>query len=192
MIKEQKDDKIAQSLFDTLEENGLVTKDSLRNAIFSILRLEVKGSNKLYKQYETLYFNRITHTTTKNVEQCSHTPQLNPNSVRLAEKSRERRKQIAKETTGDVSDLSLADLLLIAKKTQKEKMEMKRSKKAIEETKECTFNPEISKRRNDPKNKCVALYNKAKNIKKANLETTQEIEYEKPKDELLFAPLLFK
>eukprot|EP00826_Nyctotherus_ovalis_P049021 TRINITY_DN5854_c0_g2_i1.p3 TRINITY_DN5854_c0_g2~~TRINITY_DN5854_c0_g2_i1.p3 ORF type:complete len:208 (+),score=70.40 TRINITY_DN5854_c0_g2_i1:844-1467(+) len=197
MLKEQKDHKLAQNLFEVLKEDELVTKDSLRSAIFGILRLEAAEKSeygKFHKQFETLYLNRITHTTaSKSIPQYSHTPQLNPNSVRLAERSRERRKQLAKEVSGsNASNLSLADLLILARKTQKEQTEMKKSKKAVEEAKACTFHPQVSRKRSTSKDKCIALYDISKSAKKLPGRTTEEIEYEKSKDELLFAPVLSK
>lgn len=198
MLKDQKEDENAVALYETLKEDNGISHDALQEAVLAILRLETQETKSPYKKFhekfQTLYLNKMTHSSpTKSAQQYSHTPSLNANSVRLAEKSRERRKQLIKEATnGNVSKPSIVDLLMIVKKTQEEKTEAKRHKKSEEETKECTFHPEVANKRSASKDKCISLYDMSKSAKKKTGKTTEEIEYEKSKEELLFTPRLSK
>ena len=143
MLKEQKEEKLTTSFYDLLKENNEVTQDSLKEGIFGIMRIETKfASAKLNEKFHELYLNKITQINpTKDAPQYSHTPRLNANSIRLAEKSKERRIQFAKENDKKTSKPTLVDLLMMTKKAQAGFIETKRNKKTAEEAKCCTFRP---------------------------------------------------
>eukprot|EP01022_Parablepharisma_sp_SALTPOND_P012866 TRINITY_DN1672_c0_g1_i1.p1 TRINITY_DN1672_c0_g1~~TRINITY_DN1672_c0_g1_i1.p1 ORF type:complete len:579 (+),score=71.24 TRINITY_DN1672_c0_g1_i1:68-1804(+) len=199
MLKDIKEEILAKELYDTINgkcKNG-INEDLLKSAVLAILRIEAKGDKKLlalelHKRFSVFYFNKMSYQKpAENPQQYSHAPTLNPNSIRLAEKSKERRKQLAQEVSlTNTSNPTLTDLLMIVKKAQEKQTEAKRKKKAAEETKGCTFRPATFAKglKSKKEDKHIWLRNLSRPSKKSLDKTTEQIEYEKSKDELTFTP----
>jgi len=163
-------------------------------------------SEELKKYFKKLHLTRLSkkiEPKSKNVPHYMYNPKVNESSEKMALKIREKWKQFTKpyisKNEGNVSKAQkqkeLADLLVSLKKAQDlQKAEQKKNKQN-EEIRNCTFKPKISqfqsKRQiiaSKAKDKCVLLYNESKTARKKMDKTTEEIDFEKSKKELIFQP----
>ena len=193
MIRSEANHKEAESLYEILKEDEGIPQNKLQTAILSIMRIEAKSKySKLHDQFQTFYLNRMTYIIpAKEKQEFSYTPRLGANTIRLAEKSRERCKKSVREAKGGLEKkTAIEDFLIMTKKAQDKKNMEKRHIKEIEEAKNCTFHPSISTSRTYSKDKCLSLFELSKSTKKLPGKTTEEIEYDKSKEELVFAPTI--
>jgi len=192
MVRNGRDEELAKDLYELLKGK----EEALKTAIYMILNIDCEDSldikqSEMQKKFKTLYLNKILNAGSSKIEkvsECLHTPNINPSSIRLAEKSREKRKQLVQGFNNPM----LADILLATKKAQEKQNTLKKSFRAAQELKECTFHPMVSNEGLTTKNKCLSLYNLAKDIKKLTGRSKEDIEYEKSKNELTFTPIIHK
>ena len=196
MFKDKKEINLAQNLYDLLKkDNNGITSDLLKNGIYSIFRIENEFDTlKLHEQFKTFYFNKMSHSNSSfSVPQYSHTPKLNANSIKLAERSRERRKQLLKEFhDGKSYKPSIEDLLIITQKEREEQLKAKREAQTVIESKNCTFQPTTNEKGSNSRNKCISLYNLSQLNKSPHCKTIEQVENEKSKSELLFTPISYR
>ena len=219
MVRDSKEEQLANMLFDKLKlkaNNGEVERVMVADAILAIMRIgnieKKEYIEEMHNEFKLYYINRMTYQ--KPVERRPdevHAPKLDPKSVKLAEKAKAKRLQLIDDSnrTSAQQNLTLIDLLMVVKKAQEKQVNAERTKKQAEEDKRCTFRPAIlnntkatatnkSKKSKKPTatesiNKCMSLYQLAKLAKKPNkVKSKEQREYEKQKDELTFAPRLYK
>ena len=181
----KEEDKQITKLWELLQgqEKKEVAINSLKAAVIAIMNLPIDKSflaestllTKLnawlkdaHKKFYILYLNKISHRKHKVfMDPYSHVPKIDPNSTRLAEKSREKR---FKQHAGK-EKAKLTDLLINVKQVQERQVESQRQKQAEQEMQNCSFRPQIfgfgpKTKRGSSRDKCVSLYNLAKSAKK--------------------------
>jgi hypothetical protein len=174
MLRSDKEEALAKELYDTI--NGEVNKETIRTALFSVLRLNNKGRVELNNRFQRFYMNKMLYRKKKkSIIEPSYTPTLNPNSIILAERSRER-KRLLMQTTGDVEESknAITEMLLNLRKSIRNQEE--------------ALNRSKTTRNNTMKDKCISLYKLSRTIRRQFDRTTEEVEYEKAKNELTFSP----
>jgi len=174
MLRNDKEENLARELYERI--NGEANKEAVRDILFNVLRLDKEGRAELSNRFQRFYMNKMLyHKRKKNIIEPSYTPTLNPNSIALVEESRERKKLLM-QTTGNVEENknTIADMLLTLRKSIKDQEE--------------TLNSSRIARNNTGKNKCLSLYKLSRTIRRQFDKTTEEVEYEKAKNELTFSP----
>jgi hypothetical protein len=192
MIRNGRDEELARELYEHIGSK----EETLKTAVYMILNIDCKESldiahSEVQKKLKAFSLNRILSAGSgkvKKVSECLHAPRINACSIKLAEKSREKRKQLVQGFTNPM----LADILVATKKVQEKQNSLKKGFRAAQELKECTFHPMVSNEGLTAKNKCLSLYNLAKDVKKLTGRSKEEIEYEKSKNELTFTPTIHK
>jgi len=147
--KAENEDILTKKLWEFLgRKNKGVYLEVLADAISDIM----DSSQKLNKEYLDLYLNKISQQKDCSVpDEFPHKPYLVPATVKLASKSRERRKQYeeTKKMHGTMSIASrhkqtIADMLALEDEQLKKRLSIARQKKEEEIAKQCTFQPNIS------------------------------------------------
>eukprot|EP00826_Nyctotherus_ovalis_P006834 TRINITY_DN11666_c0_g2_i1.p1 TRINITY_DN11666_c0_g2~~TRINITY_DN11666_c0_g2_i1.p1 ORF type:complete len:147 (+),score=39.18 TRINITY_DN11666_c0_g2_i1:42-482(+) len=139
---------------------------------------------ELSDKFQRFYMNKMLYYRQKKTfKEPSHIPTLNPVSIVLAEKSRERKKQIM-QTARNVGEnkATITELLLALGKSTKVQED--------EEVKE--LNTSRLTRNHFGKDKCASLYKLSRTLRRQFDKTTEEVEYEKAKNELTFSPRISK
>eukprot|EP00826_Nyctotherus_ovalis_P003726 TRINITY_DN10766_c0_g1_i8.p1 TRINITY_DN10766_c0_g1~~TRINITY_DN10766_c0_g1_i8.p1 ORF type:complete len:311 (-),score=68.51 TRINITY_DN10766_c0_g1_i8:140-1072(-) len=191
MLKSPKDENLVKCLHKLTSGS----EEELKSAILMILNIDCESNvemaaSEMQRLFRPFCLNKILSAGfTRGGEDLAerlHTPKISASSAKLAERSREKRRQLVQELSNPV----LADILVATKKAQEKQNTLKKSFRAAQELRECTFHPTISSGGLTAKNKCLLLYNLAKDIKRHNGRTKEEIEYERSKGELTFAPTI--
>lgn len=180
-FKSTTESKLIAKLWEILggKEKGEVLYQDLKSAIASIF--DVQGDNNyngrdMHNEFILLYLNKISQRPhSKEEESYSHKPLLSAKSIKLAERSRERRNELIRHSFS-VNELrdnekmknNLPLILKQLKKAKDNQCAIQRDKKIIEEQKKCTFKPVLIKRNNtiNSADKCLSLYKLSKTIKK--------------------------
>jgi len=175
MIRNSNEEELVQSLYTKITQHANIelTKEAVKANLFIILRIDPNKSSKLQEEYQRFYMNKMLHSSRpKIVEEHLYKPKLNPVSIKLAEKSRDRR--IA-SSSGKFPkrNMTIMDLLPMIKK---------------EETKNANTQRKYSTKGISGKDKSETLFNRSKKLRRVYDKTTEEVEYEKSKNELTFTP----
>jgi len=172
-----------------------------KNENFEINEIEMQN---LHNTFKVFYYNKISQEKSKGKEEkFSYHPQLSETTRKITSNLKQKRKDLLIQEkkhmqtsfSKKVQNCTIADLLL-AQQNQKEKQFAETKKKLeAEKLKECTFRPKLSENtRNINKSLCRSqsknqnYYRLAKTQRKKTDKTTQEIEFEKSKNELTFTP----
>jgi len=192
MVREQKEEKLVKNLYQMLVKGEGVDVEVFKEAILIILRADhtkIKHLNvtEMQKKFAVFYFNKISQApVAKTAPKSPHTPKINSNSTKLALNYKKKCKQLI---NGSKDDDRTEDLLMAMKTLQEQKTQTMRSKKVIEEFKNCTFKPVITTKGLNTKGKCQSPQNL---VKRLPVKTKEEVEYERAKDQLTFAPAINK
>eukprot|EP00826_Nyctotherus_ovalis_P029579 TRINITY_DN2340_c0_g2_i2.p1 TRINITY_DN2340_c0_g2~~TRINITY_DN2340_c0_g2_i2.p1 ORF type:complete len:409 (+),score=106.40 TRINITY_DN2340_c0_g2_i2:230-1456(+) len=191
MVREQKEESLVKALFQTISKEK-ASVEALKEAILIILRTDYTKNKffnaaEIQRKFNSFYLNKISQPPPVKVAPKSpRTPKINSNSAKLAENYKKKCKQLI---NGLMDEGSTVEDMLIATRTAKEqKAQILRSKRVVEEFKNCTFRPEITAKGVNTKGKCQSPQNLAK--RKLPVKSREEVEYERVKDELTFAPLI--
>jgi hypothetical protein len=195
MIREQKEERLVKSLYQMLVKEEGIDVEVFKEAVLIILRADhIKNKHlnaseilSMQKRFAVFYFNKMSHVPMmKTAPKSPHTPKINSNSTKLAMNYKKKCKQLI---NGLKDDERTEDLLMAMRTLQEQKTQTMRSKKAVEEFKNCTFRPVITAKGLNTKSKCQSPQNL---VKRLPLKRKEEIEYEKIKDELTFVPVINK
>ena len=183
MLRYSKERPLAIELYKTIDKNnkGGINRDCLKNHIFNIFHLN--GSQKKPEakdKFHTFYMNKMLYSTREvTTKEFPYAPSLNPNSIKLAEKSREKRRKMLNI---EERNLTITDMLSIVKRKYDESNQKD--------------NGGLYSSRSEKKllgmNKSLSLYKLSRVAKKQVGKTTEELEYEKAKNDLTFTPRIAK
>lgn len=198
MVRDQKEEVLVKSLYQLLAIKEGITIDIFKSALLIILHVDnVKNAkitlsnSEMHKKFATFYLNKISKPfAAKAVPRSPRTPKINANSKKLAEKYKARCKQQLNASKEEST--TKEDLLVAMKSMQIQKVQTMRSRQAVEEFRRCTFHPTITTKGSNSKGKCQSPQNLLKTMKRTAEKTREEIEYERMKDELTFAPVINK
>ncbi len=187
--KQEEERRLCERLWTVLRDSSdsdKATLSRLKCAVLTILNFPAAASTasigrfpkKFAREFELFYLNRMMHVDTSpsasikksRTEEETHTPRLNGKSIKLAERSNEKRKELVRQRVG-VEKTSLNDLLVLVKRVQEDQIAMERKRREQQAIKDCTFRPDIgrnkSKERHSREERQTWLCSLAKSAKKA-------------------------
>eukprot|EP00826_Nyctotherus_ovalis_P062675 TRINITY_DN9114_c0_g1_i11.p1 TRINITY_DN9114_c0_g1~~TRINITY_DN9114_c0_g1_i11.p1 ORF type:complete len:185 (+),score=47.84 TRINITY_DN9114_c0_g1_i11:113-667(+) len=180
MFRNPNEEELAQFLYATIKKaNKEVTKESLKPALLTILRVESqKGSMRMQEQFQRFYMNKMLHSgRQKAAEEYSYKPKLNPATVKLAKKSRERQRQVVSSSGKALkNNATVTDLLTMVRREDSQSESMQEIRRRY------------SAKGIVGKEKSELLFNRSKKLRRPYDKTTEEVEYEKAKNDLTFTP----
>jgi len=185
-----KDYELAMKFWQILSGQSQIALNVLKEVLSAIMKLPFDplinsqiDFSKLHETFKSFYLNKMSIRKLKIIpESYSYRPKLSELSMKIAKRQRnyDLKEQRSKHE---------ANLIETVRKV------------ITDVTKECTFKPKINRVRStrnkthtarNYRNRCNSLYDKAKAGRKKVDRKTEEIEYEKQKDELTFAPRIIK
>ena len=185
MIRTINEEKLAKTLYTSINKEGKdgISKNKMKSALFDILRINSQYSSdkksKIYNQFQQFYLNKMLFTSRGNTDpRYTFRPTLNEKSIKLAERSREKRKYCLNDSSKKKDKtLTMLKLLTLAKQQIRSNSQRKNNK---------SLNTSLGR------DVCLSLYNKSKKNRRRYDKSTEEIEYEKFKNELTFTPTIHR
>jgi hypothetical protein len=186
----EEEEALIQDMWDYITSNNkeanIPSVEAFLSGIINVKPLEkapLALPKNIQNKYQKFNVNRVSSMLTKrrSSEQSNFNPVINATSYRLAKNRKVKQLQVNSHDKS-CSKKEIEEISITAKREQEE----------------CTFSPQLnsfSRRLSSfsyQKDRCLDLYNQAKSdLKKRVDRSTEEVEFEKSKNELTFMPSLF-
>lgn len=172
MVRDSKEEGLAMELFDCIAGDKELSKDVLKAAVYSILHIDSEenshpkiASSDISKRFHVFCLNKMLQSTASR-----------------------NKKQVSSQSNTSFTKTNPPNLLAV--NTQAVNTELGKKQRA--ESRRNDHSEDHGSSQGAAHEKCIALYNLSKQPKKQADRTNEEVEYERAKDELTFAPVVHR
>eukprot|EP00826_Nyctotherus_ovalis_P057206 TRINITY_DN7814_c0_g1_i10.p5 TRINITY_DN7814_c0_g1~~TRINITY_DN7814_c0_g1_i10.p5 ORF type:complete len:178 (-),score=46.24 TRINITY_DN7814_c0_g1_i10:547-1080(-) len=172
MVRDLKEEELAMELFDCIAEDKELCKDVFKATVYSILRIDSEenshpkiASSEISKRFHVFYLNKMLQSTASR-----------------------NKKQISSQSNTSFTKTNPSNLLTVNTQTSNTDL----NRKLQPGSKRNDHSQDQTSSQNTGHEKCLSLYNLSKQPKNQAGRSNEEVEYERAKDELTFAPVVHR